>query len=646
MKKAKKTVLLGIDGLMTELVEKFVSEGCMPFTKNLLEVGLMTRAIESIPADTPTNWTTVITGADTGTHGVTGFFTHEPGMELDCSHFNSLPADSHSKKLNNSFSSNICKAERLWEAAQKQGLRSLVIEYPMAWPPTFDNGIVFGTEGVTEGGQSIAGPAHYCTGISKNDIPVIFTPVQIDGKGCLEGFIPAFPQTGLVAWDAHGQKIAVAESDSDIAGGTYRITITSENMESFDTVSIYRNDGAASPLTVLRAGSWSGWIREVFYRNDQEIAGYFRYKLIRLSPGADEFILYRTSVVTDTGFVYPESLCRKIMDITGPYIKGFDVMYDFSRDEETAMEHIEMGAKALADVTACLAANEKWDILTLHIHFPDHLNHNYIRDIEESFSDYNPEKARHAYDIYRRAYIILDDFLKKTVTASVDDETLLLVLSDHAAFPVKRLCCSLLPEFIKEGLISFKQNENSDHMIDWTKTKAWINEKAYYYAWVNLKGRDPHGIVEPGEEYEQVRDKIIETLRNIKDESTGIHPIILALRSEEAAIFGNHGDRCGDVVFLYEKGYDTDYIKPDPREDPSGVPVFKDSTRQGGHSPCLPTIRFNNSSLAAVVIMKGPGITKNCRLKMPVRLIDITPTICSMMGIDPPSDAEGSPIFI
>ena len=39
--------------------------------------------------------------------------------------------------------------------------------------------------------------------------------------------------------------------------------------------------------------------------------------------------------------------------------------------------------------------------------------------------------------------------------------------------------------------------------------------------------------------------------------------------------------------------------------------------------------------------MKGPGIERGVKLKRPVRLIDVAPTIAHVLGIPPPRDNEG-----
>ena len=63
--------------------------------------------------------------------------------------------------------------------------------------------------------------------------------------------------------------------------------------------------------------------------------------------------------------------------------------------------------------------------------------------------------------------------------------------------------------------------------------------------YVNLKGKYPGGIVEP-EDYEKVRGRIIDALLDYKHPETGERPVLLAVRKEDAHVFGMGGAQAGD----------------------------------------------------------------------------------------------------
>ena len=78
-KRPEKVVMIGLDGFMMEMIRKFVDEGLMPNMQRLFNEGAASKALPSIPVDTPTNWTTIATGADPGVHGKTGFYIRHSG---------------------------------------------------------------------------------------------------------------------------------------------------------------------------------------------------------------------------------------------------------------------------------------------------------------------------------------------------------------------------------------------------------------------------------------------------------------------------------------------------------------------------------------------------------------------------------------
>lgn len=82
--------------------------------------------------------------------------------------------------------------------------------------------------------------------------------------------------------------------------------------------------------------------------------------------------------------------------------------------------------------------------------------------------------------------------------------------------------------------------------IDWSSTLAY-SEEVRGNIWINLRGRDPHGIVEPGELYESLRTRIIETLPALRDPHTGQQLIKRVWRREER-FSGPYVERFPDLV--------------------------------------------------------------------------------------------------
>ena len=121
---SKKVALVGMDGIIPEFCEKFMAEGWMPNLKQLKERGFWTDAIPSVPAWTPSNWASIITGAQTSTHTMDGFEVHYPGE----------PLPYELTDFHRGFDSELLKAETFWAAAAKAGKKSIIFKFPNTWP--------------------------------------------------------------------------------------------------------------------------------------------------------------------------------------------------------------------------------------------------------------------------------------------------------------------------------------------------------------------------------------------------------------------------------------------------------------------------------------------------------------------------------
>ena len=134
-------MLIGVDGAMLSMVDQYLAEGSMPALAGLLNGGTSVEALPSIPVDTPTNWTTIATGAEPVNHGINSFIAKWAGEELTM----------QDTERARSMQSTTSKAELLWETVGRHGGSSVVVNYPVGWPPKGDGVRIIG--GDTPGGM-------------------------------------------------------------------------------------------------------------------------------------------------------------------------------------------------------------------------------------------------------------------------------------------------------------------------------------------------------------------------------------------------------------------------------------------------------------------------------------------------------------
>lgn len=126
-----KLLFLGLDGANWDFIEKFMGEGALPNIASVVERGVFTEMLPCPPCDTPTNWTSLVTGAWTGTHGVTSFETH-------------LEGSSFADRAKGSFDTEICRAEYMWDMLTEAGWRCLLLDFPPTRPVTNEKLMVVG----------------------------------------------------------------------------------------------------------------------------------------------------------------------------------------------------------------------------------------------------------------------------------------------------------------------------------------------------------------------------------------------------------------------------------------------------------------------------------------------------------------------
>jgi predicted AlkP superfamily phosphohydrolase/phosphomutase len=178
------------------------------------------------------------------------------------------------------------------------------------------------------------------------------------------------------------------------------------------------------------------------------------------------------------------------------------------------------------------------------------------------------------------------------------------------------------------GLKAWVQSYLAESDIDWSKTRAFCRGKEGDL-FINLKGRDPHGIVEPGAEYESLRTAIIERLEALIDPSTGQKAVERVHRAEDLY----HGPMLAWAPDLIIAWRDTAYMPTETDRDKDAIFVtrwreYMNWPTSGGHR------------LDGVLVASGPGLRRGVTVTG-ARIIDLLPTWLHCLQQDVPSDLEG-----
>jgi predicted AlkP superfamily phosphohydrolase/phosphomutase len=164
--------------------------------------------------------------------------------------------------------------------------------------------------------------------------------------------------------------------------------------------------------------------------------------------------------------------------------------------------------------------------------------------------------------------------------------------------------------------------------VDWATTRAYATGN---YIHLNLLGREPTGIV-TASEAERVRESLVSRLLDLRDEATGERPVLIAGDKREFEFLGGDGAGVGDVVFCLRSGYQA---TNDRGEIFTPTKVFQEFT--SGHDHFWPLDPRIHTRLFAA----GSSFRQGYEHKRAAHLVDVAPTVCAALGIEPPAHCQG-----
>lgn len=648
-------IWLGFDGASMGFVERFAAEGRLPTISRLMAEGAWTESLPVPPCDTPTNWAALQTGAHPGTTEVVSFFTHHPGDPLNVakSNMNSLAV----------------KAETVWEAAERQGREVILLNWPCSWPSRLERGVqVNGTGPFTASWRLSFGRLYHRGDLDTRQMDPAVTKLI----GSLAEAIELRPAHGWASepasnrpplmgelaglgteefrWSETGMQILGQGKTVETRKYRYHVLVVASGDDGYDRVIVSRSKSMDDPVADLRVGDWSPFIREQYPREmllddlvpaPGDVTGVFRFKLIRLSGDARTLVLYRTDIWQADGWAHPREMAREINEAIGPFTEGLELPPPPSRvlDEwETYRDQLDQAREWYVAAARHLTTTRPWDILALQLHLQDGINHVLARDICEEDPAYTPAKAAAAWKQFEHTYVTLDRLVGEVIDACADNDTVVCVVSDHGAMPTLRQCL-VSNALTRAGLMTYVQDPGTGrYNLDWSKTKVFPRRG---HLWVNLKGRDPDGIV-AASDYEQVRTIAIRALLSIYDEERGTQPVTVAVRKEDAVNYGLWGESVGDVITFMAPLYaDSDVDYASVPYDPSTTPDVGPTDLGCAHHPYLPSARYGIWGIPAITFLAGPGVRRGYQRGHPISQVDVAPTLCHLIGIEAPADCEG-----
>lgn len=386
--------------------------------------------------------------------------------------------------------------------------------------------------------------------------------------------------------------------------------------DGYDRLRICRSRDGADSVGELGVGQWTDWWLDTFTIDGEPVEGYVRMKLITLSPTGDTLELFVPQIWPREGYTQPAEVAQAIDEHVGNFLQNPARDALGVVDDDTYFELLDFHHQRLADVAEHLTADGSWDALFIETHASDYASHFFLGQAHE-FSGADAATVQRCRDGLARTYKSIDDMIGR-VAALADENTLIVVVSDHGGTPNQFQAIDIAQVLEETGFLVYREGPDGQREIDWSRTRA--ANVGLVHIFINLKGRDEGGIVEP-EEYEETQRAIIAALHTYKDPETGRHPFALALSRRDAEMLNLWGDLVGDVVYALRPEFD------------------------GAHGKQLPTAVLGMGGQHCTFIMSGAGVRQGVALQRQVRAVDVAPTICYLLGIPMPKQVEGGVVY-
>lgn len=368
-----------------------------------------------------------------------------------------------------------------------------------------------------------------------------------------------------------------------------------------------------------------------------------------------------------TEYTYPPELAAELREHVGDYVIYSDEVYSKGRGD-VFLNALTYSADQRTKAAEYLMQKYPWDFGMLVFPETDTVSHGLWSCFDPSHHQHDSSEAAKLGDGILAIYQHIDGLIARLMS-HLDDETTVMLMSDHGHGPVRNFL--YVNNYLAQlGLLTFKPSPStrvkrfafsagitprrvygilltlglgklrrtldkrrggrgllkrfflSFGDVDWTRTRAYsigyIGE-----VHINLRGREPQGVVEPGAEYERTRDEVIAALKRLTLPDGS--PLVEQIWKKEEIYHGAHLAEAPDILFL-----------------PKGLETIAFGDFEFGSNKVLePSYGVSSSHrMNGMVLASGAGI-RPAGVIDGARLIDLAPTILHLLGLPVPPDMDG-----
>ncbi len=618
----KRVVVVGLDGMDPDLVDGFFQRKLLPNLQKLATKGTYSRLGTTAPPISPVAWSSFLTGCNPGKHNIFDFLIHDrrtyaPKLSsvyiggarrsLRIGKFR-LPIGRPNIRL-------LRKGKPFWNWLGSHGIFSTVLRVPITFPPEKFNGLLLSAMCIPDLRGSQGTFSYYTTATEGESNHTGGERIQVS---CRDGHIDARlvgPRNTLL----DGSPPVEIPFAIDLNGGNDSATLT-----------------IADKKIDLQIDQYTDWV-EVTFRLGMgiKVSGICKFLLLATRP---EFSLYVTPIQ-----INPE---RPAMPITHPpaysvYLskkQGLFATLGLAEDTWALNEQILDDTSFLQQ---CLDTDSEREVMffdsleklkqglsVVVFDGTDRIQHMFWRYIDKGHPARDCTGTPQLPNAIEEHYLRCDKLVEKVMKQCDDDDTLLLVISDHG-FKSFRRGVDLNRWLVDNGYMTLKPDASGEKYlrdVDWSQTRAFALGLAGIY--LNIRDREAQGIVAPGSEANALRKELCAKLTGLADDTMGEKAINRALNAHKT-YHGPYSKDGPDVLVGYNVGYRVSW---ETAVGQITEHVFHDNVKAWSGDHCIdpklvPGVLFSNRKIR----VDGP------------RLLDVGPTVLDLFGVSVPKTMDGKP---
>jgi predicted AlkP superfamily phosphohydrolase/phosphomutase len=523
--RSKRVIIIGFDGMDPDLCQTLMAENRLPNLMKLRNQGGYRILKTSNPPQSPVAWSSFINGAGPGSHGIFDFIHRDP--EKQAAPFFSaaetiggqgyLELGDHKIQLsfwpfNHRRSKTILKRQGtpFWDHLDQAGIRSTFYNLPANYPPSRSK---YGN--------------HKC-------LAGMGTPDLLGTHGTFQHFAERGPaQTASSGGGLRSRIVFKGDTSEPLALQGPTNPLSKEETQTIIEFQVHRDTEAQAAIVeiqkqtlVLKKGEWSRWIDLEFEISapavmpDRKISAICRFYLQEVTPN---FRLYVTPLNANPKrpsiqCTEPPGFIKKISESLGMfYTTGFQEDHKaLSQKVFTEDEFIEQADFVLSERMKLLEyalENHDEGLLFFYFSSTDLLAHMLWWDSDAEHPTRSKSQAtryfNHLKEIYSQMDVIVGELLKDH-----GDNSHIIIMSDHGFSNFEKQF-NLNSWLRDNGYLGPSHAASIFSDVDWAMTKAYgLGMNGLY---LNTRGRERYGIVEPGREKETLMNELAIKLEAVCD---------------------------------------------------------------------------------------------------------------------------------